>query len=173
MDNLLALLAGGESFTKLDLAHAYQQLVLDEESDKLVKVNTHRGLFKYKRLPFSISAAPTIFQRIMQSLLQGFPKVCVYIDDVLVKGRTEVEYLDNLTEVLRRMDYSGMRLKWDKCPFMLLQVHYLGHTVNSWAIRNTLAPRNIHQLKSLLGLLNFFVKFLKNLFIILAQLYFL
>ena len=71
MDNLLASLAGGESFIKLDLAHAYQQLVLDEDSSQLTTVNTHRGLLKYKRLPYGISAAPAFFQRTRESLLQG------------------------------------------------------------------------------------------------------
>ena len=60
VDDLLATLAGGETFTKLDLAHAYQQLVLDEESSKLATINTHQGLYRYKRLPFGISAVPAI-----------------------------------------------------------------------------------------------------------------
>ena len=137
VDDLLASLAGGESFTKLDLAHAYQQLGLDEESSKLMTVNTHRGLFHYKRLLFSISSAPANFQCTMESVLQGIPKVCVYIDDVLITGRTEEEHLSNLTEVLRCMDSTGMRLKRGKCQFLLSQVHCLGHTVSSRGIQPT------------------------------------
>ena len=137
VDDPLALLVGGESFTKLDFAHVYQQLVLDEESSKLVTVNTHQGLFKYKRLLFGISAPPAIFQCTTESLLQGISKVCVYVDIVLVTGCTEEEHLANLTEVLQQMDSAGIGLKWDKCQFMLTQVHYLGHTVSSQGIQPT------------------------------------
>ena len=64
----------------------------------------------------------------MESLLEGIPNVCVYIDDELVTGRTEEEHLANLIEVLRHMDSAGVRLKRDKCQFRCYQVHYLGHT---------------------------------------------
>ena len=65
VEDLLATLAGGKSFTKLDISQAYQQLVLDEKSKDLVVVNTHRGLFRYTRLPFGIASAPSVFQRVM------------------------------------------------------------------------------------------------------------
>ena len=63
VEDLFADLAGGTIFSKLDLAHAYQQIGLDEASKKLTTINTHKGLFEYNRLPYGISAAPSIFQR--------------------------------------------------------------------------------------------------------------
>lgn len=179
--DIFASLAGGDTFTKLDLAHAYQQLVLDEPSSNLVTINTSKGLYRYNRLPFGISAAPSIFQRTMENLLQGIPQVSVYIDDVLVTGRTDAEHLHNLSEVLRRMAEAGMRLKRDKCYFMLPQVQYLGHIISRRgiqpteekveAIRNAPTPTDVQQLKSFLGLLNFYSKFLPRAATRLAPLY--
>ena len=65
-----------------------QQIPLDEESKKIVVINTHKGLFAHNHLPFEVSAAPAIFQRTIESILQGIPNVCVYLDDILVTGRT-------------------------------------------------------------------------------------
>ena len=69
IEDLFTKLAGGKTFTKLDMSQAYQQLVLDKESRKYVVINTHRGLFRYNRLPFGVSSAPGIFQRTMENLL--------------------------------------------------------------------------------------------------------
>jgi len=68
---VLTTLTNGRKFTKLDLSAAYQQMLLDEESTKLVTVNTHLGLFRYYRLPFG----PAIFQHAMDTLLQRVTNV--------------------------------------------------------------------------------------------------
>lgn len=83
----------GKQFTKLDLSQAYQQILLDEESKKLLVINTHQGLFRYNRLPFGVSSAPGIFQRTMETILKGIPHVTVYLDDILIMGKTEAEHL--------------------------------------------------------------------------------
>ena len=70
IEDLLAKLAGGKQFSKLDMSQAYQQLLLDESSRQYVVINTHKGLFRYSRLPFGVSSAPGIFQRVMKDLLQ-------------------------------------------------------------------------------------------------------
>ena len=108
IDDLFASLAGGKQFTKLDLSHAYQQIELDKQSRQYVTISTHRGLFRYNRLPFGVASAPSIFQRTMENLLQGISGVCVYIDDILITGRTDEEHVEHLDEVLRRLAEAGM-----------------------------------------------------------------
>ena len=78
---------------------------------------TQNGLFQYTRLPFGVSSAPAIFQRTMDNLLQGIPQVCVYLDDILVTGKSTEEHLKNFDEVLSRLKNAGMRLKSLNVPF--------------------------------------------------------
>lgn len=54
IEELFASLAGGKAFTKLDLSHAYLQILLDDQSRRYVTVHTYKGLFEYKRLPFPL-----------------------------------------------------------------------------------------------------------------------
>ena len=117
----------------------------------------------------------------MDSLLQGIPKVCIYLDDILITGATEAEHLHNLQEVLNRLEQAVMCLKKDKCAFLLPQVEYLGHQISQKGLHPTKekvraiveapAPKNITQLKSFLGMLNYYSKFLPNLSTLLAPLY--
>ena len=80
-------------------------------------------MFRYNRLPFGISSAPGIFQRTMESLLQGIPKVVVYLDDILVTGLSEEDHLLTLQKVLQRIESSGLRLKKNKCNLWSLLFH--------------------------------------------------
>ena len=67
--DIFASLSDGKTFSKLDLANAYQQIPLEQQSKQLVTINTHMGLYCYSRLSFGISAAPSIFQRTMENVL--------------------------------------------------------------------------------------------------------
>ena len=135
IDDLFSQLASGKSFTKLDLAHAYLQIALDEESKQYVVINTHKGLYRYNRLPFGIHSAPAIFQRTIENILRGIPHVSVYIDDILVTGATEAEHLQTLEKVLTQLREAGVRLRRDKCAFMLKQVDYLGHSISAEGLK--------------------------------------
>lgn len=83
------MLAGGKTFRKLDMSQTYQQIRLDEESQSFVTVDTHQGVFSYKRQPFGDSSTPGIFQHIMESLLKDIPGVIIYIDDGLITVVTQ------------------------------------------------------------------------------------
>ena len=78
-----------KKFTKIDLRSAYQQLVLDEELQELCTINTHKGLFRYTRLPFGISSSPAIWQRFIEQVLAGLDGTCVIMDDLLVGGTND------------------------------------------------------------------------------------
>ncbi|XP_059420209.1 uncharacterized protein K02A2.6-like [Carassius carassius] len=181
VEDLFNTLSGGKQFSKLDLSHAYQQIVMDDASKKYLTINTHRGLFNYNRLPFGVSSAPAIFQRTMENLLQDLPRVAVYLDDIILTGRDEVEHLRTLDEVLRRLKDAGLRLHRSKCAFLQNEVEYLGHVVNAEglhpvqskvrAIEEAPSPTTVTELKAYLGLLNYYNKFLPSLATRLAPLH--
>ena len=172
-DDLFTALTGGQKFTVLDLSQAYQQMKLNDESKKYVTVNTHQGLYCYTRLPFGIASAPAIFQRTMDSILQGMPQVLCYIDDILITGKTDNDHLQNLSQVLTRLEQQGIRLKKEKCKFMAASVEYLGHKVDAngihtsdrkvEAVQQAPIPKNTQQLKSFLGLVHYYGKFIPHL----------
>ena len=178
---MFASLVGGKYFTKLDLSQAYLQVCLDEQSKSLVVVNTPKGLFHYNRLPYGISSAPAIFQRLMESVLRGIPQVVVYLDDILISGATLQEHLNTLELVLSRSQESGLKLQQKKCTFMVSEVVYLGHKIDEHclhplaekveAVQAAPAPTNVSELKSYLGLLAYYGKFLPNLSSTLAPLH--
>ena len=151
IEDLFVQVAGGKAFSKLDLSQAYQQVSLAEESRKYVVINTHRGLFRYNIMPFGVSSAPGVFQRVMENLLKDIPKVEVYLDDILITGETESEHLATLEEVLQRLAAAGLHLKREKCTFLASSVTYLGFRIDSQglhpvtekveAIKNALEPR--------------------------------
>ena len=170
VEELFGSLAGGQYFSKLDMSQAYMQLSLDEESKDLTTINTHRGLFRYNRLCFGIASAPGIFQRTMESVLGRIPGVAIFLDDILISGKTKREHLARLRLVLRKLEDAGLKLSKAKCTWLTEQVEYLGYKIDSSgihptnekleAIKNAPAPKDTSQLKAYLGLLNFYQKFI-------------
>ena len=110
-----ATLAGGQKFTKLDLARAFLQLRLDDESAHYATINTHQGLYEFTRLPFGVASSPALFQKTMDTILQGIPHVICYIDDLCITGKDDTEHLRNLEEVLLRLAKHGIRVKRSTC----------------------------------------------------------
>jgi hypothetical protein len=181
IDDLLTSLTGGVVFSKLDMSQAYQQVVLDEASKQYVVINTHKGLFRYNRLPFGVSSAPAIFQRVMENLLQEIPNVAVYFDDILIAGKSTSEHLSTLEKVLSKLQEAGLRLRKDKCQFMVESISYLGYRIDKQgihptsekvrAIKEAPQPQNTTELKSFLGLLSYYHRFMPHLPTVLFPLY--
>ena len=146
---------------------------LTDDSRSYVTINTHRGLFCYTRLPFGVASAPSIFQKVMDTVLQGLPNTICYLDDILVSGATKEEHLHNLEMVLQWLEQYNIRAKKAKCAFMCDIVEYLGHRIDAdglhtlsskvKAIQDAPHPQNVQKLRSFLGLLHYYGKFLPNL----------
>ena len=169
LEDLFKKLSGGEKFSKLDLSHAYQQVILDEASKPYVTINTNKGLFQVNHLPFGVSSCSAIFQHLMESLVAGIPNVAVYLDDILLTVRDDREHLAMLNQVLAWLQDAGLYLKCNKCTFMEQEAEFLGHKVDAsglhplphkvMAIQEVPAPTNVTELHAYLGLLNYYNRF--------------
>lgn len=124
-------------FCSLDLTGAYAQLEVSEESKKFLCINTHRGLYAYKRLPYGVASAGMIFQKTIETILQGLDKTGVYIDDILTGGETFSECKDNLYKILERLNEYNVKINWQKCKFFVTEVEYFGHMISFEGIRPT------------------------------------
>lgn len=173
MEDIFASLANCTVFCVIDLTGAYQQLELSPESREFLTINTSQGLYRYTRLSFGVSTAPMIFQSIMDQILQGVGNVYCYLDDILIGAPSSQKCEENLELVLSRLDEHNVRLNLGKCKFLETTVSYLGHILSDGqihpnpekvkAIVAAPCPKDLEQLQSYLGLLNFYCRFLPNL----------
>lgn len=172
-EEVSAHLAGGEQFSVIDLRDAYLQMEVAEESKKYLILSTHKGFFRYCRMPFGISSAPAKFQRTMEVILAGIEGVSCYLDDIIVTAKSRAEHVKTVEQVLSKLCQAGMRIQLEKCKWLQDSVVYLGHrfdkhgiypTLNHiTAIQNMTEPTNQKELRSFLGCINYYQKFVPNL----------
>ena len=172
-EDLLATLNGGQKFTKLDLKQAYMQLCVDKVSAEYLTVNTHKGLFRPTRLMFGLHSAAGVFQREIEKRLSGVPGVIVRSDDILITGVDDATHLSSLRKVLQVLAENGLKVKLPKCKFFEPEVEYMGFKVNKDGvdtisekiapILEAPAPLNQSQLKSFLGMIQYYHRHLRNL----------
>ena len=171
---------GGQKFSKIDIKKAYNNMLIREEDRVLTTLNTHKGLYQWNRLPFGISSASAIFQSVMDDTLKGVPMTCCRIDDILVSGKDDADHLINLNNVITRLERRGFKCKIEKTSFMQNEVIYLGHIVSASGIRPARSkvdsllmapePRNVDELISFLGAVNYYRRYLPNLSAVIAPL---
>ncbi|GFV20337.1 uncharacterized protein K02A2.6 [Trichonephila clavipes] len=107
LDEIFGSLNGGKQFTKLDFKHAYLQMKVHPDSQKLMTINTHKGLYICKRLMYGLNGAPAIWQRYVDGLFQGMDGVKVFMDDARITGSDEISPFTALEEFLRNVENTG------------------------------------------------------------------
>ena len=142
-------------------------------SQEFLTINTHKGLFRYRRLPYGVSSSGPLFQMVMEKILAGINNTCVYLDDILLMANSEQEMARVLETVLKRLAQYGVKVNSAKSEFFKTSLVFLGHFIDpngihpkrelTDAIIEAPRPQNITQLRSYLGLINYYGKFLPNI----------
>lgn len=130
VDDIFTKLQGGNTFSELDLTQVYMQFPIDEESSKLLTIVTHKGLFRYLKMPEGVSRAPTDVQRKMDECLSGIDETIAYLDNIYVTGKTDEEHLINLNKVCSRLQECELRVDKTKCYFMKEKLEVLGFVID-------------------------------------------
>jgi hypothetical protein len=173
IDRALEELRGNKYFSSFDLASGYWQVPLTEQARELTAFSVPgKGHFEFTVVPMGATNAPAHFQRCMDLVLAGlaWTDCLVYLDDIIIYGRTFSEHLQRLDAVLGCLDKAGLVLKWTKCRFALHELGFLGHLVSGEgvkplpdkvaAIANCAIPANVKQLRAFIGMVNHFRRFI-------------
>lgn len=173
LEDVAVKLTGAKVFSTLDASSGFWQIPLDYSSSILTTFITPRGRFCFQRLPFGITSAPEIFQREMTKLLEGHEGCVVVMDDVLVYGRDQETHDRNLEAILQTIQESGLKLNKEKCHFSKKELVFFGHIISGdgvkpdpdkvKAITDLPCPKDITQLRQVLGMVNYLGKFLPDL----------
>ena len=124
----LDALGGARYFSTLDLCSGYHQLPVAREDKEKTAFSTPDGHYQFTVMPFGVCNGPSSFQRLMGIVLKGLQwhGCLVYLDDIIVYGRTFQEHLERLTAVFERLESAGLRLKPSKCHLLRRNVEFSG-----------------------------------------------
>jgi len=177
IEDLLDKLVKAKVFTTLDLAQGYHQFAVHPDDVEKTAFKTPLGLFEYTVLPFGLTNAPATFSRKMQELFCQYMVgpdafVLVYIDDILIHSESAAEHLQHVRKVLQVLKDANLVVKLKKCSFNRTKVEYLGHIVGAGtvsadpkkvsAVAQFPQPSTVTELRSFLGLANYFRKFVQG-----------
>ena len=135
---------------------------------------THEGLFQFNVMPFGLCNAPATFQRLMDMVLKGllWDSCLVYIDDIIIFGKTFEHHLENLAKVFERIEQAGLKLQPQKCHLLQPQVQFLGHIVSTKGVspdpqktekvKQWPTPKSTKEVQQFLGLASYYRRFVKN-----------
>jgi transposase InsO family protein len=137
IDDSIDSLGGAQYFSTLDANSGYWQIAVSPNDQDKTTFTTHRGLFRFKRLPFGLVSAPATFQRALDVILSSVRFQCAltYLDDIIVYSTTFGQHLLDLHTVLSLLKAAGITLKLSKCKFAAPEVPYLGYIVGRAGLR--------------------------------------
>lgn len=171
-DEMFSKLSGHKFFSKIDLSKGYWQVKLTESSKPKTAFKTGKGLYQFRVMPFGLVTAPATFSRLMRRVLSGVEQTDNFIDDILVYTMTFEQHLKVLEKVFQRLRDAGLTAKPSKCSFVYSNLNCLGHVVGNeqlkpdfdkvLVIKNAPRPSTKKQLRSFLGLVGFYRKFVPN-----------
>ena len=160
----------------MDLTSGYHQAPLSESAKRWTAFVTAFGQFEWNRVAMGLTGAPSYFQRVMMTTVLGdilTKAVEVYLDDFIVFGTTEDEFLTNLEAVLIRCERAGITLNPSKCSFGMSSVEYVGHTIDKDGLHfsrekidsvlDMPKPGTKGDMKIFLGMVNYFHSHIREL----------
>ncbi|XP_055837929.1 uncharacterized protein LOC129906276 [Episyrphus balteatus] len=163
----------------IDLKQGYWQIPLEEESRPVTAFTVPgRGLFQWRVLPCGLNSSAATFQRMLDSVLgpEMDPFAFAYLDDIIVISKTFEEHLEHLKEVFKRLQAAHLRINREKCEFCKRELKYLGYVVSDQgistdpdkisAVRELNAPRNVRELRRVLGIASWYRRFIKSFSVI-------
>lgn len=175
IEQLLDMLGGASWFVTLDLTSGFHQIGMEEaHKERTAFTAGPLGFYQYCMMPMGLGNSVATCQRGMEYALDGYNlRTClVYLDDVIVFGKSVEELQERLEQVLERVSASGLKLRPNKCEFFHRRIKYLGHLVTSEgvecdpgmleAVANWKEPQNVKQLQQFLGFANFYRRFIKS-----------
>ena len=172
IDSSLDQLAGAQWFSCLDLNSGYWQVEVDKQDRQKTAFSSRSGLFEFKVMPIGLCNAPATFERLMETVLAGLNwKIClIYLDDIIVLGKTFEDMIDNLDKVLEKLHDAGLKLKPRKCQLFKPEVEFLGHIISCEGVKTDPKktqvvsdwpkPEDIKSLRSFLGFCSYYRRFI-------------
>ena len=172
IDECLESLGGAKWFCTLDLQSGYWQIGMNPEDKEKTAFATHMGLYEFNVMSFGLCNAPATFEAMMETMLRGllWKKCLVYLDDIIVYGSTFKQCSKNLSEVLRKLESYGLKLKPTKCKLFRQSVEYLGRIVSGDGIKadpskvlvveNWPLPTNLKEIRSFIGFCSYYRDFI-------------
>ncbi len=171
-------------FSLIDIKDAYHHIAMDKESMHYTAFVTPEGLFQWKVMPFGLTNAPATFQRYINTIMKEYIGVILaaFFDDGLTytKGTFEQHVLD-VEKILKRLAECHLEANIEKCKFGYTEMKFVGHVVSKGIVRPDPSkiramesypqPTNLTQLRSFLGLVNYYHKFIKGFAVMAVPLY--